>query len=857
MDKQMKQFSILMVAWIIGMSVQAQGKTANDLSEAATIKIAPAEATLLTGLPDELDILSLNNSLIDNNDQPKIFEPLATAAGKTAHWTKQTHLGQSLRYHFEGDGGASKAVVRSKSWTHILLQEQSNKPLTNPSDFLASVKLWVDYIKANCPNPNAKVILTLNWPYTDAADFAGDAKTLYDNYKKVSQELGVSICPVGAAYDSIRVKDGVAAKNALYTDNRHPTMLATYLSACTLYATFYNESPVGITYRPSGVSADNAARMQTRAWEAYQGHADVVDDLAGIVRYAYAVYDQSNQLVDTDLVNVNWNAEGGSIDANGIFTSNGEKGDYEISIHDTNLDLSATARLHVVDSPVIEKNVEIQNNGQYTQDFDEIGTEANAVLPQGWRIDKNTTTPRSLGTYYAATNQTEQSGGNNIASNATNGIYNFGAGDAATATDRAIGGITTGVGTANGADCVNMYLKIKNTGASAIEGFTIQYDIEKYRKGNNAEGFVVQMYYSGDGINWISAGDNFKTFFEKDDKTEGYDSAPGDYRNVSAVLSQPLVVNGMLYLAWNYSVASGTQPNAAQALGLDNIVIETTTSPCVEIQNEEEYEQNFDGLGIEPDAALPLGWKIEKRLDNPRTVGTYAAAANQTERRGGNNIASNAKNGIYNFAAGDSTDMNITDRAIGGISTGVDGGTRCVNMYLKIKNTGTTVVNRFEIRYDVEKYRKGNNAAGFAMQLYYSQDGTTWTSAGTNFRTFFAKDDITGGYDFAPGDFQNVNAVLSQSLAAEGELYLAWNYSVASGTDPQGAQALGLDNVFIKATNDTGINIPAISNDPAVATHYYNLQGMKIDQPVTNGIYLVKTIHTSHKTSVSKVMITK
>jgi hypothetical protein len=43
-------------------------------------------------------------------------------------------------------------------WTHIILQEQSNKPLIDMTDFLASVRLWVNYIRAFCPNPNAKII---------------------------------------------------------------------------------------------------------------------------------------------------------------------------------------------------------------------------------------------------------------------------------------------------------------------------------------------------------------------------------------------------------------------------------------------------------------------------------------------------------------------------------------------------------------------------------------------------------------------------------------------------------------------------------------------------------------------------
>ena len=36
--------------------------------------------------------------------------------------------------------------------------------------------------------------------------------------------------------------------------------------------------------------------------------------------------------------------------------------------------------------------------------------------------------------------------------------------------------------------------------------------------------------------------------------------------------------------------------------------------------------------------------------------------------------------------------------------------------------------------YNVEKYRNGSNSAGFTIQMYYSTDGTNWTSAGDNFK---------------------------------------------------------------------------------------------------------------------------
>ncbi|MCD7972249.1 MAG: hypothetical protein LUG18_06220 [Candidatus Azobacteroides sp.] len=168
-------------------------------------------------------------------------------------------------------------------------------------------------------------------------------------------------------------------------------------------------------------------------------------------------------------------------------------------------------------------------------------------------------------------------GGVNIASNAKNGLYNFGAGDADTAEDRAIGGISTGV--ADGTRSVNMYFKFKNTSDRKVESLDIEYDVEKYRNGNNVEGFRIQLYYSGNGKDWTNAGDNFRTYFAPDADMNGLASVPSVTRNVSGTLPVELEENQDLYLAWNYSVNAGTTASGAMALGIDNVKVKTNKMP--------------------------------------------------------------------------------------------------------------------------------------------------------------------------------------------------------------------------------------------------------------------------------------
>lgn len=217
------------------------------------------------------------------------------------------------------------------------------------------------------------------------------------------------------------------------------------------------------------------------------------------------------------------------------------------------------------------------------------------------------------------------------------------------------------------------------------------------------------------------------------------------------------------------------------------------------------YTEAFDSIGTSATAALPADF----RLDRPtavRTVGTFAAAVSATTRAGGTNLSSSAANGAYNFGA----TASAADRAIGFLSSG--SATQSGNLYAQLVNNAATPLSGLQVSYNVEKYRSGTNAAGFRIQLFHSTDGATWTSAGADFSTAFGPDPANSGFASAPGVTVPVNNTLPAGIPAGGSLYLAWNYSVASGTTTSNAQALAIDDITI-----SGIAGDTPPEDPAPA----------------------------------------
>lgn len=213
------------------------------------------------------------------------------------------------------------------------------------------------------------------------------------------------------------------------------------------------------------------------------------------------------------------------------------------------------------------------------------------------------------------------------------------------------------------------------------------------------------------------------------------------------------------------------------------------------------YVQNFDAIGTTATAALPADFRLD-RPGTVRTLGNYATATAATTAVGGTNLSSTAANGAYNFGA----TANANDRAVGFLSSGT--ATQSGNLYARFTNTTGTTLSGLLISYSVEKYRGGTNAAGFGIQMYASADGAAWTSAGSDFLTSFPADAGNTGFASAPGATVAVNRTLTTTVPAGGTFYLAWNYSVSSGSTTTNAQALGVDDI-----NVTGVAAP--TGDPA------------------------------------------
>ena len=114
-----------------------------------------------------------------------------------------------------------------------------------------------------------KVALYMTPAHIKPSKFASPDMTskTADMYVAAGNEIGALVIPAGLAFEEAYRQRPDIKLHQDY-DGSHPTLIGTYLAACTVYASVYGKSPVGNTYDYYGkVSKEDAAFLQKVADE--------------------------------------------------------------------------------------------------------------------------------------------------------------------------------------------------------------------------------------------------------------------------------------------------------------------------------------------------------------------------------------------------------------------------------------------------------------------------------------------------------------------------------------------------------------------------------------------------------------
>jgi hypothetical protein len=225
-------------------------------------------------LAEKRKILFIGNSYTYVNDLPGTLSALATSMGDTLNFDSNAIGGATLQTHCTN--AATLAKLQIPGWDYVVIQAQSQEPSFDPTQVAVETYPYAKTLDSlvHVSNPCAETIFFMTWgrkngdasncaAYPPICTYAGMQQRLRESYLEMASNNAASCAPVGVAWKNFRdLYPSVELYNA---DESHPSVNGTYLAACTFYSSLYHKSSVGSSYILSGVSATDAANIQSLA----------------------------------------------------------------------------------------------------------------------------------------------------------------------------------------------------------------------------------------------------------------------------------------------------------------------------------------------------------------------------------------------------------------------------------------------------------------------------------------------------------------------------------------------------------------------------------------------------------------
>lgn len=218
--------------------------------------------------------------LLGYDDQLANFEDYYVVDGKNPCFENPDYL----------DYQESIATRRS-SWDYVFLNDQSIRPVYEGKRYKSAQALQEEYAPLILSS-GATPILFMTWGYwrddyqnmTDVVDVPTFTSILYQAYNEYAEVLDSvlpsrqksKLAPVGLAFLLVYEENPAFWQTLFGKDSFHPSPSGSYLLACVLYATIYNQlPPISATYNSSELWT-RARRMQIET--DYDPHLPTTDE---------------------------------------------------------------------------------------------------------------------------------------------------------------------------------------------------------------------------------------------------------------------------------------------------------------------------------------------------------------------------------------------------------------------------------------------------------------------------------------------------------------------------------------------------------------------------------------------------
>ncbi|NIF32390.1 hypothetical protein F3J29_09590 [Enterobacter sp. Cy-643] len=224
--------------------------------------IAPSPQAVISG-PSKTVALYGNSYTHYNNNLNTRLRDLARSllpdGGKGYAWRGITISSGHLGWHIPNLAFQNNL----QPWDTVIFQGNSTETISAKAATRASFTESAIKMAAMAHKANEKVVWFMTWARKDKPE---QTEKLKRAYLDIARQTGGYVAPVGLAFAaSLQQHPEI---NLYHSDGNHPSLAGSYLAACVLFATLYNQSPVGGALPvDSDMKEPTARALQQTAWE--------------------------------------------------------------------------------------------------------------------------------------------------------------------------------------------------------------------------------------------------------------------------------------------------------------------------------------------------------------------------------------------------------------------------------------------------------------------------------------------------------------------------------------------------------------------------------------------------------------
>lgn len=234
---------------------------------------------------DTLKILAVGNSFAD--DGIEYLDEIALSAGKhiivantyiggcsiERHLDNARHDKHEYLYRKNVDGQYTEhpntsllEALKDEDWDYIVFQQVSSLA-GQYGTYFPDLDELMAYVQEHATNPHVVFALQQTWAYAKDSNHPGffhygkDQQAMYEDvvfsYSQAARKKNITIViPTGTAIQNARSS---SLGDTLCRDGYHLNLqYGRYTASCTWFETFFGEPSTGLTYRPDGVTEQQA-----------------------------------------------------------------------------------------------------------------------------------------------------------------------------------------------------------------------------------------------------------------------------------------------------------------------------------------------------------------------------------------------------------------------------------------------------------------------------------------------------------------------------------------------------------------------------------------------------------------------